>query len=72
MAPDTDLIRPAQALDLHQRPSLTDLQLVHTEEVVPLSSMKGQVTGIFTALADYWRLTSSAWSGELPADLLLP
>ena len=36
MAPDTGLIRPAQALDLHQRPSLTVLQLVHTEEDTPL------------------------------------
>ena len=37
MAPDTGLIRPAQALDLHQRPSLTVLQLVHTEEDTPLN-----------------------------------
>src|SRR6266436_5844860 len=29
----TDLIRPAQACDLHQRPSLTAMRLVHTEEV---------------------------------------
>ena len=28
-----DLIRPAQASDLHQRPASTNMQLVHTEQV---------------------------------------
>ena len=33
MASDTSLIRPARALDLHQRPSWAVLQLVRTEEI---------------------------------------
>jgi hypothetical protein len=40
----TDLIRPTQAYDLHQRPSLTALQLVHTAQVVSSS--------VFPALPD--------------------
>jgi hypothetical protein len=32
----TDLMRPAQTNDLHQRPTLTSLPLVHTEEITGL------------------------------------
>jgi hypothetical protein len=31
--PGTDLMRPKQARDLHQRRVLTSMQLVHTEEI---------------------------------------
>ena len=41
--PGTDLMRPKQAHDLRQRPPSTFMQLVHTEEVTPLSSRKVQV-----------------------------
>jgi len=41
MASDTGLIRPAQALDLHQRPLLTVLQLVHTEGVTAVPRLSG-------------------------------
>ena len=52
MAPDTGLIRPAQALDLHQRPSLTVLQLVHTEEDTPLHQPLKQR---FSRADELWR-----------------
>jgi hypothetical protein len=34
--------------------------------------MEGQGVDTFTVLADYWRPTVIAWSGEGRADLLLP
>jgi hypothetical protein len=64
-------MRPTQIGDLQQRPTSTLVQLVHTEDVIPLSSMEGQVIGSFTALADYSWPTPIAWSGELQADLPL-
>jgi len=61
MASDTDLIGPAQALDLHQRSSSTVLQLVHTEEVtalVLLTSMRSRSSDWIRSSAPY----RAAWS----------
>ena len=40
--PSTDLIRPKQTSELHQRPASTSMQLVHTEAVAsyPASSVR--------------------------------
>src|SRR6266702_3220375 len=36
LAPDNDFIRPTRTRDLHQRPALTSMPLVHTEEITGL------------------------------------
>ena len=50
---DTDPIRPAQAYDLHQRPALTSVLLVHTEEVtgsIPVSPTSSPLMSILVGL----------------------
>ena len=59
LAAGTDLIRPTQAYDLHQRPSLTVLQLVHTEEVARRSVLTRRRHGLTWAI---WSQTRSVRS----------
>ena len=40
--PGTDLIRPKQAPELHQRPASTSMPLVHTEEVTDHTAALGR------------------------------
>ena len=46
--PDTDLMRPKQALDLRQRPASTSMQLVHTDEITVGPVWVIRLTSIFT------------------------
>ena len=50
----TDLIRPMQARHLHQRPTMTAMPLVHTEEVtgsIPVSPTRSEAMSILAGIA---------------------
>jgi hypothetical protein len=54
LPPDIDLIRLIKACELRQRPTLTFMQLVHTEEVtgsIPVSPTRSGAMSVFVGIA---------------------